>query len=135
MELMMSVVAVKQLIEANSGGLMETGAKESDCIDLSNSTIIVALLECECIPDLIQLCGDPLLNNVTFASQKQCLSEHACTHADVCQTWKDAHCVGGTIPTSLLELSGNHTPANYHGHDSEANHVVLHHLYERKEKM
>jgi hypothetical protein len=63
----------------------------NECFEPSNSTF-ASLVECGCMKDLLDACGDPLVEDA-----EDCLVKHACKHSGVCQDWKDSKCGEGAL--------------------------------------
>jgi hypothetical protein len=91
----------RDIMNAHGNGLVEEKALKvnaqvattSTCFEPSNATY-AALVECECLDDLIAVCGAALVEDTVA-----CLFEHACGHSKVCGDWKASHC-----PYSALQM-------------------------------
>jgi hypothetical protein len=81
------------LMEEKASGVNEQVATTTTCFEPSNATY-AALVECECLEDLIAICGGSLVEDTVG-----CLFEHACNHSKVCGDWKASHC-----PYSALQM-------------------------------
>jgi hypothetical protein len=89
----------KQNSAGNGGGLFEekslrangmvthatTPANEA-CFRPSNMSL-AALVECDCLEDLVQICGQSLVEDTVG-----CLFDHACSVGKVCDDWKALNC-------------------------------------------
>jgi hypothetical protein len=73
-----------------SGKKMSTS---QDCFNPSHLSY-AALVECQCLQDLLPVCGDP-----TVEDAEGCLYTHACGHNEVCDSWKALNC-----PQSNLQI-------------------------------
>jgi hypothetical protein len=67
------------------------------CFEPSDTTYD-ALIECRCLGDLTNICGNALVTD-----QVACLFDHACMHQDVCPDWKAANCPYHAIASSFNE--------------------------------
>jgi hypothetical protein len=68
-------------------------ATSTACFRPSNNTY-AAMVECECLGDLVNICGESLVEDTVG-----CLFDHACRHPKVCNNWKKSNC-----PYSALQL-------------------------------
>jgi hypothetical protein len=100
------VVSIARALDRQAPSLIEgagtgrngqrTLATGEECFQPSNLTF-AALVECQCLEDLVAICGDPLVEDAVG-----CLFNHACDHPKVCSDWKSSNCQHG----GLLMLSG-----------------------------
>jgi hypothetical protein len=81
-------------MEEEASGVNVQVATATTCFEPSNETY-AALVECECLEDLIEVCGGSLVEDTAG-----CLFEHACNHSKVCGDWKASNC-----PYSALQMA------------------------------
>jgi hypothetical protein len=81
-----AAAAVGQLRRRRRRKREEAASASENCFEPSNLTY-VALVECRCLKDLVDTCGNVLVEDTVG-----CLFKHACQHQDVCTDWKAVNC-------------------------------------------
>jgi hypothetical protein len=92
------VVAIAEALRIDTGGeaslrqtslisrMRANATTAKECHDPSQESL-AALVECNCLSDLVSKCGD-----VTDVDPVRCLLNHACTNDKVCAPWREEKC-------------------------------------------